>query len=1846
MGVVLFEMVTGRLPFESENEYELLRMHIQASRPSVRSIFKDVPGAVADVIERAMDRKAGRRFRSADEMADGLQKCLDAGQRRTPTTGLFQRIFGVDAEPLRVTPAPAVTERRRTDVSSTCHRVEDLIEQQLFGEASSVLNAGFRSFPDEPEFIDLRNRLLRQQQQYEQAVAQQTDLVRDLLRRGFSEEALKVAGNALGMYPRATNLIDLQRECRRRVDLANVAAGELAQVESRVDEFIAAGQFQEGTDHVLGLLGAHEGQIELNKLLARILQARKLAEKQAAIEQCMRGADEAADAGKWEPALAILEDGLVRFPGEARLQDLSQALNARFQAELRRLAVEAAITEARDLEISTSLRAARERLTKDFERLGRDETLARELERIDAAIEAARRDASIGSAVSAAAELQGKQKWEDSLALLDQTAAREGRDTRIDELRATVAAELRAHEAQVARAASEARQRLQDLQWEEAILRLSTATRELPGERVLNDLMQEAQRGLAQKRREETIARIKLEAGQRARSLDYAEALRVLLDGLCQYPADEDLSAALSQTVFERDTYLAGEKVKAARKQVSVLRGEANFEAAIEVLRETLRELPGNPDLQGAVSELEGEWREIRRRKTIQEVTGAVEASILAEDYQPALAKLALGLAEWPAEPELQELERRTRASQRLVEKRKALSNTLAKGRVLETEERWVAAAQLYERTLAEFPETASELGSLIAGAHARDLESRRKARIAELTHNIGEWIEAGRLEEADRELQRADREFPGEAGFATWREELAEKRRRIARESAIRKAMDGARSLLERQAFEEAQSILRTAEQEHGPDAALRELLNSVEVATRERLAAIELGFARIQALVEKRDFESAISAVLRGAEQFPNVPRFRELLGELRQSRETERKAKEFDRRISQIDALLGENAFDDAEVLIRNALRDYAGDAAVEERKGRLEEARRLEGLEAAFRETAGKVRRLSRQRQWAQARQLLAPYLDGGRTQAAAEAVLAELARQEGPYLVRTRELEEQARALINARRYADALALLEPAAAEFPEIAAFSNLLADVREGAALEREGRMGEAKHAIRSLMAGQTYEEALREVDRALGEYPGEKAFRDLRALIVAANEEKAAVAAVGAEVQRLVAAGKGTEADRVLLEGLRRYPGRAELTSLRAAVDAVRKAEWERQSRDAGLKRATLGVERLLGGGELAEAGMALAALEKEYGDGAAAALTQRLAAALAERERVAEENRQREAAERESERQRLEAEERNLQLEEERRAQTLEAAFSQTVGDVGRLRRLRQWEQARQLVVPYVNHATTHLAAEALLAELARQEGPYLVRTRELEERARALIKARQYADALALLEPASTEFPEIAVFSKMLIEVREGAASERKDGRLGEAKQAIRSLMASQRFEEALREVDRVLGDYPGEKAFVDLRTLIVANAAVAAVGAEVRRLVAEAKGAEADRTLVEALRRYPGRTELTSLRPAVDAVRKAEWEQQAREAEIEKLIGAGKLAEADAALAALEKMYGKTAPELAQRLTAALADRERIAEANRQREAAEREREAERQRLEAESRQTWQANRQFAGGTSARPSLPTRQAVNPTPITQPPVPSTQGIPFSPWQAGSPRFWQRRTWQVAAAVCVVAVVSVVLVLLVRSWSSTPLADLRVSPAKIDWTFPGKSNAPVASRVEVEGGQFAFKAMSRNQWIAVEPGEGVAPASITVKLTEGTLGPGPYDGEVRVWASALPYRAKTIPVHLQIEAATNSLSASPKALFLSYKAYSADYPAGQVNVISTAGPLRFSVRVTKGSEWLTVRPSAEVTPAHLSVGYHNPAGAALTVGNHDGEILCESEGSQFLIAVILTIEPTKF
>lgn len=83
LGIVLYEMATGQLPFDADDITALLLQHVQQKPPPPRLIEPDLPIALENVILKTLEKERNRRFQNADILADALQAALPGG-RRTP----------------------------------------------------------------------------------------------------------------------------------------------------------------------------------------------------------------------------------------------------------------------------------------------------------------------------------------------------------------------------------------------------------------------------------------------------------------------------------------------------------------------------------------------------------------------------------------------------------------------------------------------------------------------------------------------------------------------------------------------------------------------------------------------------------------------------------------------------------------------------------------------------------------------------------------------------------------------------------------------------------------------------------------------------------------------------------------------------------------------------------------------------------------------------------------------------------------------------------------------------------------------------------------------------------------------------------------------------------------------------------------------------------------------------------------------------------------------------------------------------------------------------------------------------------------------------------------------------------------------------------------------------------------------------------------------------------------------------------------------------------------------------------------------------------------------------------
>jgi eukaryotic-like serine/threonine-protein kinase len=76
LGVMLYQLLTGRLPHESSSMGTLLRQIAQDAAPDVRSVRPELPAALADVVALALQKRAAYRYADGLQMATDLQAVL------------------------------------------------------------------------------------------------------------------------------------------------------------------------------------------------------------------------------------------------------------------------------------------------------------------------------------------------------------------------------------------------------------------------------------------------------------------------------------------------------------------------------------------------------------------------------------------------------------------------------------------------------------------------------------------------------------------------------------------------------------------------------------------------------------------------------------------------------------------------------------------------------------------------------------------------------------------------------------------------------------------------------------------------------------------------------------------------------------------------------------------------------------------------------------------------------------------------------------------------------------------------------------------------------------------------------------------------------------------------------------------------------------------------------------------------------------------------------------------------------------------------------------------------------------------------------------------------------------------------------------------------------------------------------------------------------------------------------------------------------------------------------------------------------------------------------------------
>ena len=118
VGVIFYQLLTGRLPFEADSPTQVVLMHITEPPPDPRAAAPErmIPSLLADVCLMALAKEPGHRFGNADEFAEALSDALSQIESTVP----------------RPLPAPATINCPKCGASNTA-------SQKFCGECGATL---------------------------------------------------------------------------------------------------------------------------------------------------------------------------------------------------------------------------------------------------------------------------------------------------------------------------------------------------------------------------------------------------------------------------------------------------------------------------------------------------------------------------------------------------------------------------------------------------------------------------------------------------------------------------------------------------------------------------------------------------------------------------------------------------------------------------------------------------------------------------------------------------------------------------------------------------------------------------------------------------------------------------------------------------------------------------------------------------------------------------------------------------------------------------------------------------------------------------------------------------------------------------------------------------------------------------------------------------------------------------------------------------------------------------------------------------------------------------------------------------------------------------------------------------------------------------------------------------------------------------------------------------------------------------------------------------------------------------------------------------------------------------
>ena len=585
---------------------------------------------------------------------------------------------------------------------------------------------------------------------------------------------------------------------------------------------------------------------------------------------------------------------------------------------------------------------------------------------------------------------------------------------------------------------------------------------------------------------------------------------------------------------------------------------QQKYDDSLKLLKDLGSEFPGEEEVTRLFETVRDDQIEQRKRRDLQQSRNLVASG----HHQDAIDLLSDLRKQFPTDeqiPGLLEAARKDQLHQRRLLGLTEARNLLAAGR-------YDSCISFLTALTETFPGD-PEIPKLLESALQNQAEQLRERGI----NDAGKLLAARQYEECAGFLANLEKQFPGDG-------EILSLQRSVREEQATqekRQGMEQARSLLAARRFDESSSLLVDLEKRFSADEEILALKNALKEdrLKQKKLQALE----QARNLLASKNYEQCLKVLSSLQEEFPDDLETQRLLDSTRKEQTEQRKQE----GLARARNLLVARHYTESIAILTELQAEFPAETAV----GKLLNSARKEQAEQRQRDGLAEARSLLGARRYEDSIAVLAKL----QAEFPGEAEITRLlvtARQELAEQQKELKLAD-ARSLLAARSFVEALAVLNSLAAVYPKDSAVIKLRALVqREQEKHAKEEKLQGELDSLKKLMGENRYPEVSSRAKELLTDFPSEP---NLLRLVEFASSRQADIERdlllkhkLG-EAQALFDAGRFEGALRILQDALKTFPANAELQTLYQQSQIQQKKLQVRQQIEQRVRQIRVKINR---------------------------------------------------------------------------------------------------------------------------------------------------------------------------------------------------------------------------------------------------------------------------------------------------------------------------------------------------------------------------------------------------------------------------------------------------------------------------------------------------------------------------------------------------------------------------------------------------------------------------------------------------------------------------------------